>query len=418
MNLLLINQCFYPDVVSTAQHLTDLAVELSNRGHQVTIIASSRGYDDPGMRFAKHEVWNGITIHRVSGTGFGKRARWRRTIDFGSFLVSCALRMLFLRRVELVVVMTSPPMISFLVAVIAQVRGWRFAFWVMDLNPDEAIAAGWLRERSASTKALTAMSHHSFRRAEKIVVLDRFVKRRILGKGISEEKLSVIPPWSHEIHYDQPGRERFRAAHNLSEKYVVMYSGNHSPCHPLNTLLEAASKLSGDSRVAFCFVGGGSELEKVQAFAARHNLSNILTQPYQPMNELAGSLSAADLHVVVMGDPFVGIIHPCKIYNILSVGTRVLYIGPSESHITDIFSTKSKDQSYCVARHGDVDTVVRYIVDNVSGASCESGTRSSGSTGLAYSKHVLIPRMIEALQSMSESPAPSDSAVADSEAGS
>src|ERR1700730_18026481 len=117
MNLLLINQCFYPDVVSTAQHLTDLAVELSNRGHQVTIIASSRGYDDPGMRFAKHEVWNGITIHRVSGTGFGKRARWRRTIDFGSFLVSCALRMLFLRRVELVVVMTSPPMISFLVAV-------------------------------------------------------------------------------------------------------------------------------------------------------------------------------------------------------------------------------------------------------------------------------------------------------------
>jgi colanic acid biosynthesis glycosyl transferase WcaI len=417
MRILLVNQCFYPDVVSTAQHLTDLAVELSNRGHEVTVITSSRGYDDPERRFVKHEVWNGVTIHRISGTGLGKRARWRRAIDFGSFFFSCALRMLFMRRVELVVAMTSPPLISFLVAILARVKGWRFAFWVMDLNPDEAIAAGWLRERSASTKALTAMSHYRLRRAEKIIVLDRFVKRRILDKGIPEERIFVIPPWSHdEIHYDQPGRERFRAAHNLSEKYVVMYSGNHSPCHPLNTLLEAARKLSSHSHVVFCFVGGGSELEKVKAFAAQHDLSNIVTHPYQPMSELAGSLSAADLHVVVMGDPFVGIIHPCKIYNILSVGTPVLYIGPPESHITDIFFTKDTDQARCVAPHGDVDTVVRYINDNASGASRELSTSAPGSTAHAFSKHAVMPRMIEALQSMSDSPAPYDSAVADSEA--
>ena len=43
MKILLLNQCFYPDVVSTAQHLSDLAFDLSSQGHRVTVIASRRG---------------------------------------------------------------------------------------------------------------------------------------------------------------------------------------------------------------------------------------------------------------------------------------------------------------------------------------------------------------------------------------
>jgi hypothetical protein len=37
-----------------------------------------------------------------------------------------------------------------------------------------------------------------------------------------------------------------------------------------------------------------------------------------------------------MGNAFVGIVHPCKIYNILAIGAPVLYIGPTPSHITDL----------------------------------------------------------------------------------
>lgn len=415
MKILLVNQCFYPDVVSTAQHLMDLAVELSSRGHEVTVISSSRGYDDPDTRFVKHEVWNGIRIHRVSGAGFGKRARWRRALDFGTFMASCALRMLLLRRVELVVVMTSPPMISFLVAALARIKRWRFALWVMDLNPDEAIAAGWLRERSAMSRVLTAMSHYGLRRAERIFVLDSFMKRRILDKGIAEEKVLEIPPWAHDgIRYDERGRESFRFAQGLSDKFVVMYSGNHSPCHPLNTLLEAARELAGHSSVAFCFVGGGSELKKVKAFADQHSLSNILTLPYQPMSELAGSLSAADLQVVVMGDPFVGIIHPCKIYNILSVAAPVLYIGPKESHVTQVISDTDNDA--CIAAHGDVQKVARYIIERTSATNIESKQRSPGATALAFAKCSVMPRLVEALEAISDSPAQYDLVAADSEA--
>ena len=91
--------------------------------------------------------------------------------------------------------------------------------------------------------------------------------------------------------------------------------------------LNAAVEQPESAEVVFCYVGGGSEFKRVQEFKERHGLKNILCLPYQPIEELSGSLSAADLHVVVMGEPFVGIVHPCKIYNILAVGAPVLYIG-------------------------------------------------------------------------------------------
>src|SRR6266567_3233634 len=198
MKVLLLNQCFYPDVVSTAQHLNDLALGLARDGHEVTVVASSRGYDDPGKRFAKREVWKGVHVRRIRCTGLGKKSRWKRAIDFGSFLVSCAIRMILLPRFDLVVAMTSPPLISFLAALLVQRKGGRFIFWVMELNPYEAIAAGWLRRQSDTAKFLHALLLYSLKRAEKVIVLDAFVKQRIADKGIAEAKLLVIPPWSHD----------------------------------------------------------------------------------------------------------------------------------------------------------------------------------------------------------------------------
>ena len=100
LKILLLNQCFYPDVVSTAQHLTDLANALTARGHEVTVVTSDRGYDDPTMRFPRRERWNGIEIIRIPSVSLGKSSKWRRAFNFGSFLMVCSLRLLTLRRFD------------------------------------------------------------------------------------------------------------------------------------------------------------------------------------------------------------------------------------------------------------------------------------------------------------------------------
>jgi len=358
LKILLLNQCFYPDVVSTAQHLTDLATALAARGHEVTVVTSDRGYDDPRTRFKRRERWQGIEIFRIPSLSFGKNGRWRRVFNFGSFLLVCSLRLLTLRRFDLTIALTSPPLISFLAALFVKLRGGRFCFWVMDLNPDEAIAAGWLDENSMTSRTLQRMLRYSFGAATQTVVLDRFMKERVIAKGVDSERVTIVPPWSHDDHvgYSETGREAFRREHGLAEKFVVMYSGNHSPCHPLDTLLGAARVLQTREEIAFCFVGGGSEQAKVR----ESGLSNVKCLPYQPLEELSSSLSAADLHVVVMGEKFVGIVHPCKVYNILAVGAAVLYIGPEPSHVTDIALQHGR---FLRARHGDVEAVVAAVLE-------------------------------------------------------
>ena len=402
MRVLLLNQCFYPDVVSTAQHLTDVAIGLVDRGHKVTVLASRRGYDDPRQHFNARETWRGIDIIRIPSLGLGKVSKWWRCLDFVIYLVVCFVRLMFLPRQDLTLALTSPPLISFFGALFVKLRGGRFCFWVMDLNPDEGVALGWVREDSAIARVLQALLKYSLRRSDQIIALDRFMEQRIIDKGIPAESIAVLPPWPHDddIHYDDAGRATFRAMHGLTDKFVVMYSGNHSSCHPLDTLLTAALRLQADGNIVFCFVGGGSEFQKVKDFARNKSLSNIVCLPYQPRSQLSGSLSAADLHVVVMGDRFKGLVHPCKIYNIVAIGAPFLYIGPEESHVSDLLQQHSNRLHARSARHGAVEEVVAHIQAAAASGpvrinDCEEVTSN-------FSSHTLLPRMISTLEHVME----------------
>jgi hypothetical protein len=311
-------------------------------------------------------------------------------------MASCAFRLWSLPQFDVVVAMTSPPLISFVAALAVPGRARSLVFWSMDLNPDEAIAAGWLRDKSPVARLLSRMLLHSLQRADRIVALDRFMKARIEAKGIPAEKILVVPPWSHDdrVRFDPAGREEFRAMYKLSRRFVVMYSGNHSPCHPLETLLQAAERLADHEDIAFCFIGGGSEFRKVQERARDRGMRNVLCLPYQPIERLSASLSAADLHVVVMGDKYVGIVHPCKIYNVLAANRAFLYIGPAESHVRDI--VRQPGLEAYVSAHGDVDGVVTNILHAM-----RCGTAVSSATaelGKRFSKELLIPQMICAIE--------------------
>jgi putative colanic acid biosynthesis glycosyltransferase WcaI len=402
VKIILINQAFHPDVVSSGQHLTDIALALAERGHEIAVITSRRAYDSPDKTFPSYEVWRGIKIYRVFNTGFGKQAKWRRAADFLTFLISCCWRLCLLGKPDVVVALTSPPLLSVIAAGFARLRGARFCYWIMDLNPDEAVAAGWLSQNSFATKCFERLSRFSLRQAAKVVVLDDFMRRRILEKGIAAEKIAVIPPWSHdsEIRFDPEGRSRFRQAHGLENKFVVMYAGNHSPCHPLKTVLAAVKELAGRKHIAFCFVGGGSEHGHVKQFALAKELTNVICLPYQPLNQLAGVLSAADLHLVVMGDPFVGLVHPCKAYNLLQVNTPILYVGPKPSHISEILDQINGSLPCGSVRHNHPEQVIRAILNLESQITSKPNKRQD-SMPLAerFSMKNLLPRMVEILES-------------------
>jgi glycosyltransferase involved in cell wall biosynthesis len=365
MRILILNQSFHPDFVAVAQLSSDLAAALAAEGHAVTVVASRQAYTDPKVRFPSRETWRGCDVRRVSSPGLGKGAKWRRILDTAALLAAFLWQLICLPRFDVVVAMTHPPMVAVLAALATRCKGGRLLYWVMDLNPDEAIAAGWLSARSPVARILNRALRFTLLSSHRIIVLDRFMRQRIEDKGVPAERISVIPPWSRDdlVHYDLAGRVAFRAAHGLTDKFVVMYGGNMTPVHPLDTLLLAAAELRDRTDIVFCFVGGGNALPEVRAFAAECGLRNVVCIPYLPLGEVGTALSAADLHTVVMGEAMVSIVHPCKIYNVLALGIPILHIGPPRNHIVDMLDSVRTEGAAYHAFHGDVGTVTASIVD-------------------------------------------------------
>jgi glycosyltransferase involved in cell wall biosynthesis len=219
---------------------------------------------------------------------------------------------------------------------------------------------GKIGPRSFTARVLERVNRFILKRTSLVVALDRFMADRLRKRGVPEFKLVVMPPWPHEDHMDIADRDDnpFRRRHGLLGKFVVMYSGNHSPANPLRTLLDAAVRLKDRDDLRFLFVGGGLGKKEVEATIREQGLANAISLPYQPLAELGNSLGAADVHVVSLGDNMVGIIHPCKIYGAMAVGRPILFMGPKPSHVSDLLDQHSI--GWHVA-HSDVEGTLRAI---------------------------------------------------------
>lgn len=359
--LLILSQTFVPDPASVGQHMADVAFEMARRGHRVRVYASARGYENPNAVYPKRETLNGADIRRFGFASFGKKNLLIRVLGTASFMLQAMWVVLTTPSLEGIFFSTSPPLIGVVALLGKWFRGVPIAYWAMDLNPDQLIAMGKLHKGSIIARVLEMANRLILRNSSLLVALDRFMADRLrLRLPDLDRKMLIAPPWPHESHLEPLAHadNPFRTKHNLQDKFVIMYSGNHSPAHPLDTLLNAALRLNTNSQIKFLFVGGGTYKNVVEAFARQHNLTNIISLPYQPLSDLRFSLSAADVHVVALGENMVGIVHPCKIYGAMTVGRPILFLGPRPSHIADILDAHDIGRQIS---HGDVDAAVRAI---------------------------------------------------------
>jgi glycosyltransferase involved in cell wall biosynthesis len=364
MNILIISQVFWPSTASTAQHLTDLAENLIIEGYKVEVLTSSRDYESTKTRYYKKEKYNGINITRIWNTGFGKTSKIGRLLDFITFNIALFLRLVTIkkRKYSLIIGMTSPPLISFLGVIAAHLKKAKFLYWVMDLQPELSIATGYIKNGSIASNVLLRLGDYIFKRADSVIALDRYMKDYIVNRGGDYARISVIPVWPvmKEIYTGERSENPFRKENNFGDKIVVMYSGNHSVVHPLDTLLEAILNLRYDNRFLFVFIGGGVRKKDVSDFKAKHNLNNILQMGYQERERIHLSLSSADIHVVVQGNDCIGFTHPNKIYGAMFIGRPILYIGPDPSHISDILKKSPKNLS---VSHGEGEKLEKELLN-------------------------------------------------------
>jgi putative colanic acid biosynthesis glycosyltransferase WcaI len=396
MRISVLTQVYWPDDVSTAQHLVDLCEELVGHDAEVEVIASYRKYEDRSVKFPLREIRNGVKIRRLRDTGFGKKTMPGRILDFASYNFLLFFKILFGKKPDIYLGMTSPPLVSFVGAFVARIRGARFCYWTMDLQPELSIRSGLVKESSLSAKTLVALGDYIFRRADNIVVLDKYMKEHAIDRGASPSAISVVPVWPvmNKIYVGKREENPFRLAHGFGDKLVVMYSGNHSYVHPLDTILDVALKTRDNDQILYVFIGGGVRAKDVTQFRDKHDLENIVKLPYQPRESIHLSLGASDVQLVVMGDDLTGYTHPNKIYGAMFIGKPVVYIGPTPSHVSDILENLNDN---VIVNHGDIDLLVENL-ENLQKLSTEE-RECIGNSNREYALSHFAPDVLKELMS-------------------
>lgn len=405
---LIISQVYVPDPASVGQHIADAAIEMANRGYRVVVYAAGRGYDDPTKIYPRRELLNGVEVRRLPLSSFGKSSIAVRLLAQWLFVLQATFHGLFTSKLRAVMVSTSPPFCGLAGVAISIFRGVPLKYWLMDLNPDQMIAMGKITPTSLQARIFDMFNRWTYKRASDIVVLDRFMGERIQRKLDVASKTSTMPPWPHEDKLENlPHAENsFYKEHKLEGKFVIMYSGNHSPANPIKTILDAAERLQDDPRLVVMCIGGGGGKKEVDEKVAK-GVKNIRSLPYQPFDRIRYSLSAADVHIVSIGNEVVGIVHPCKVYGAMAVCRPILLLGPNPCHVSDLIEQHKVGWHIS---HGDVDGAVRTLQKILSTPQQEllaMGQRAAAVISSTLSKKSLCDRYCDVMERGLKSPAAS-----------
>jgi colanic acid biosynthesis glycosyl transferase WcaI len=329
--LIFINRFFAPDHSATSQILSDLAFDLAGGGREVRLVTSRQIYDDPKAALPERETINGVDVHRVASTGFGRAALIGRSIDYVSFYRSvrrCLNELV--RPGDIVIAKTDPPLMSVVARPVARRNGARLVNWLQDIYPETAVELGVPFMRGPVAASLAALRNVTLREAAATVVVGDLMARKVEALGAPAERVHVIPNWCNDedirliANADNPLRREW----NLADKFVLGYSGNLGRAHDFETVLGAAERLRDEPRVAFLMIGGGKRYAELSAAVQTRGLAGAFRfLPYQARTLLSYSLGAADVHWVSLDPRLEGLIVPSKFYGIAAASKPIIVIG-------------------------------------------------------------------------------------------
>ncbi len=358
MRVLAVNQFYAPDHAATSQLLTELCEDLAQAGDRVTVV-SSRGSYLGGGSLPARETRNGVEVVRAAATSFGKRTIAHRMADYGSFGAMAFAELMRAERPDVMVALTTPPMIASAAAVVAGLRRAPLVAWVQDVYPEIAVAFGVLGERAPVTRALARAAKLTHRAARFSVALSDGMAERLFAQGQAAERVRVVPNWADGRLIRPVAHEAsaFRREHGLEGRFVVAYSGNFGVGHELGGLLDAVKQLAPKlPELRLLLVGDGARRGEIERIS--RDLDHVVLLPYQPREALAASLSAADIHFASLRAGLAGLLVPSKLYGILAAGRPLIYQGEARCEVARV--VREHDVGFVVAP-GDTEALARAI---------------------------------------------------------
>ncbi len=326
MKILIVTPHFYPENFKC----NEMAFELKNRGHEVTVMTAIPDYpygkffDGYGILKKRKEIINGVEVRRSLVIPRGKGKPFRLAVNYLSYTFFATFKSLwiaFANKYDIVIVHeTSPIMVGIPGVIVKKIQKIPMLFWVLDLWPESLTAAGGI-ENKLIIKPFDRLTRWIYRNSDKLLIGSKGYRKSINQKGDFNSKIQYFPNWVEEsladsISYDVP---------TLPDGFNVMIAGNMGDAQDIPHVMEAALLLKGQN-INFIFVGDGRKKEYVESFVKKNSLEKqVFCFGRFPLEAMPSLFSQADvLFMALTGAPIFSLTVPSRLQAYMSSGKPVV----------------------------------------------------------------------------------------------
>jgi glycosyltransferase involved in cell wall biosynthesis len=298
--VLLVTTNYWPEPTGIAIYTTDLAENLKENGHQVSVLTSLPHYPWWKVPVEFSHLGEGVTSHNGIQVIRAKhlvppkmnavfRMRFELSLWWNLRRVS---KKLIGKKFDVVIACMPTVAAGIVGKRISKRLDLPFGLIVQDLSGAGAKQSG-LRGGALISKIAHAVEGRALHAADSLVVVSPAMKDVVIGLGVESGRIIQILNYSAKTIASEDKTSARRKFGWATEDFVVIHTGNMGAKQDLENLVRAADVLSGETKIKIYLVGHGNQENILKALCA--GKSNIAIMPAVSDADYSALLSAADL---------------------------------------------------------------------------------------------------------------------------
>lgn len=323
MKILVVTQCFYPDVYT----INEIVTSLVKRGHKVTVLTGLPDYTTSEIPEEykhgknRHQNYNGVDVHRVPIIPRKHGAIWR-SLNYCSFVFFGCLAARFKKWDEFDVIYVwevSPVTMAFPAITLKKRYKKKLFLYCLDIWP-ECVKAMGFKERNPLYKIIHRISKRAYKQCDHIAVSSKpFFEYLERVNNIPRSKMSYLPQYASA---DMLNEDYTKAPDG---HYDFLYIGNIGMAQDMSCMIKAISELRDRNDVTFHIIGNGSEFEKTETLAKKLGADRIIKfYGSKPLSEAIGYYKLCDACILTLdGSNHIGDTLPGKIQTYMAAGKPI-----------------------------------------------------------------------------------------------
>lgn len=322
MKILIVSQYFYPENF----RINDLALELRNRGHKITVLTGLPNYPK-GEYFDGYsndrncdEVWNGIPICRCN-----LRPRKTGSINlirnYISFVVEANKKLKKLENIDfdLIYVFEVSPITVALPAIkLKKKKNIPVIINIQDLWPENIVAVTGMTN-PIIIGLVNRMVNYIYRHCDLILTASPSFVSKIKERIKDKDKVRYWPQYSTVNKTDE------EVSIYDKEYFNIVFTGNIGEAQGIDLAIEAA-KILKDKKICWHFVGEGRSKEKLEKLVNEYGINDrVKFHGFHPEKEIPKYLKDADAALLILKpNPVFEMTIPAKLQTYLACGVPIL----------------------------------------------------------------------------------------------